>query len=112
MHQRTEAMTFDEAFDEEGTPRPHYADLIAALEDCDLDDLSDRVTDQLHHSGVTFGEGAPFRLAPPPRGPLRGGGAMPARPRPAARGRSRVGRAGGGARTAAAGARRVRRRRL
>src|SRR3954451_20979976 len=67
MHQRTEAMTFDEAFDEEGTPRPHYADLIAALEDCDLDDLSDRVTDQLHHSGVTFGDGAPFRLDPVPR---------------------------------------------
>jgi uncharacterized circularly permuted ATP-grasp superfamily protein len=67
MHQRTEAVTFDEAFDEEGTPRPHYADLIAALEDCDLDDLSDRVTDQLHHSGVTFGEGAPFRLDPVPR---------------------------------------------
>src|SRR4051794_37481226 len=67
MHQRTEAMTFDEAFDEHGTPRPHYADLIAALEGCDLDDLSDRVTDQLHHSGVTFGDGAPFRLDPVPR---------------------------------------------
>src|SRR4051794_882721 len=65
--QRTEAVTFDEAFDDDGTPRPHYAPLIAALEDCDLEDLTDRVTDQLHHSGVTFGEGAPFRLDPVPR---------------------------------------------
>src|SRR5947207_355127 len=38
MHQRTEAMTFDEAFDEKGTHRPHYADLIAALEGCALED--------------------------------------------------------------------------
>src|SRR3954453_13481785 len=75
MHQRTEAATFDEAFDEEGTPRPHYADLIAALEDCDLEDLTDRVTDQLHHSGVTFGEGAPFRLDPVPRLVTAAGGA-------------------------------------
>src|SRR3954454_15381625 len=65
--QRTEAETFDEAFDGEGTPRPHYADLIAALDDCDLDDLSERVTEQLHSSGVTFGDGAPFRLDPVPR---------------------------------------------
>ncbi len=65
--QRTEAETFDEAFDEDGRPRPHYAALIAALEDCDLEDLTDRVTDQLHHSGVTFGDGAPFRLDPVPR---------------------------------------------
>src|SRR3954449_10735240 len=64
---RTEASTYDEAFAEDGEPRPHYAELLAALGDSDLEDLSARVDGHLRTSGVTFGEGSPFHLDPVPR---------------------------------------------
>src|SRR4051812_42265343 len=65
--QSTEAVDYDEAFTPEGSPRPHYADLLAALDGADLDDLGTRVSDHLASSGVTFGPGAPFHLDPVPR---------------------------------------------
>src|SRR4051794_37559745 len=64
---RTEAYTYDEAFDQDGEPRPHYAELLAALGDTDLDELAERVDRHLRSSGVTFGEGLPFHLDPVPR---------------------------------------------
>src|SRR3954452_20608296 len=64
---RTEASTYDEAFAEDGEPRPHYAELLAALGDADLDALAWRVDRHLRSSGVTFGEGSPFHLDPIPR---------------------------------------------
>jgi carboxylate-amine ligase len=64
---RTEAYTYDEAFDQEGAPRPHYAELLTALGDTDLDDLAERVDRHLRSSGVTFGEGSAFHLDPIPR---------------------------------------------
>jgi carboxylate-amine ligase len=63
----TEAPTYDEAFAPDGAPRPHYADLLAALQDADLDGLARRVCEHLRSSGVTFGEGEPFHLDPVPR---------------------------------------------
>src|SRR5919107_1646719 len=66
MHS-TEALTYDEAFTGDGRPRPHYAELLAALDDADLAALGERVTAHLAASGVTFGEGAPFHLDPVPR---------------------------------------------
>src|SRR4051794_24304731 len=65
--QRTEARTYDEAFADDGVPRPHYADLLAALAGADLEAVGARVADHLASSGVTFGEGAPFHLDPVPR---------------------------------------------
>src|SRR4051812_37486807 len=64
---RTEAYTYDEAFTGEGEPRPHYAELLAALGETDLDELADRVDRHLGASGVTFGEGSAFHLDPVPR---------------------------------------------
>jgi uncharacterized circularly permuted ATP-grasp superfamily protein len=58
---------FDEAFTAEGGVRAHYADLLAALAGADLDSLEELVTDHVSHSGVTFGEGAPFVIDPVPR---------------------------------------------
>jgi carboxylate-amine ligase len=64
---RTEARTYDEAFAQDGEPRPHYAELLAALGDTDLDELAARVDRHLRMSGATFGEGSPFHLDPIPR---------------------------------------------
>src|SRR3954452_5936166 len=58
---------YDEAFAGPGAPREHYADLLAALGDTDLDALEDLVTEHVRASGVTFGEGAPFVIDPVPR---------------------------------------------
>src|SRR3954465_6810573 len=58
---------YDEAFEAPGAPREHYADLLAALGDTDLDALEELVTEHVRHSGVTFGEGAPFVIDPVPR---------------------------------------------
>src|SRR3954452_1924108 len=63
----TEGSTYDEAFAKDAEPRPHYAELLAALGDTDLDDLADRVDRHLRSSGVTFGEGSAFHLDPIPR---------------------------------------------
>src|SRR3954468_14546208 len=64
---RTEASTYDEAIAEDGEPRPHYAELLAALGDTDLEELAERVDRHLRSSGVTFGEGSAFHLDPVPR---------------------------------------------
>src|SRR2546423_671068 len=58
---------YDEAFSAAGTPRPHYVDLLAALADCDLDLVAERVTRHMRSSGATFGTGEIFRLDPVPR---------------------------------------------
>ena len=58
---------FDEAFARAGEPRGHYVDLLTALGGTDLDALEDLVTGHVRHSGVTFGEGAPFVIDPVPR---------------------------------------------
>src|SRR4051794_38148225 len=58
---------FDEAFEGPGEVRAHYADLLTALRGADLDTLEDLVTEHVRHSGVTFGEGAPFVIDPVPR---------------------------------------------
>src|SRR3954469_1836181 len=58
---------YDEAFSAPGTPRPHYAELLAALADHDLDLLAERVTKHMRSSGATFGTGELFRLDPVPR---------------------------------------------
>jgi uncharacterized circularly permuted ATP-grasp superfamily protein len=64
---RTQAITYDEAFGADGAPRSHYAELLATLEDVDLDELAARVDWHMRSSGVTFGEGSPFHLDPVPR---------------------------------------------
>src|SRR3954451_4839738 len=58
---------YDEAFSATGSPRPHYAALLAALDGHDLDRLAERVTRQMRSSGATFGDGEVFRLDPVPR---------------------------------------------
>lgn len=68
---------FDEAFGEDGKPRPAYAGLIAALGDPGA--LRAEVMERLERDGVRFGE-SPFSLDPVPRlieaaewGPLAAG---------------------------------------
>src|SRR4051795_12730117 len=58
---------YDEAFSATGSPRPHYAALLAALDGHDLDRLAELVTRQMRSSGATFGDGEVFRLDPVPR---------------------------------------------
>jgi uncharacterized circularly permuted ATP-grasp superfamily protein len=58
---------YDEAFAASGTPRPHYAPLLAALDGHDLELLAERVTRQMRSTGATFGSGELFRLDPVPR---------------------------------------------
>jgi uncharacterized circularly permuted ATP-grasp superfamily protein len=58
---------YDEAYDETGNPRPHYAELLGSVGDPGA--LADRVKQRLRGRGVTFG-GAPdglFALDPVPR---------------------------------------------
>jgi len=55
---------FDEAFGDDGKPRPAYAELLAALGDPAA--LSAGVTENLERAGVRFGTG-PFPLDPVPR---------------------------------------------
>ena len=90
---------FDEAFEAEGVPRPHYAPLIAELERTDLHDLELTVAADLLSRGVAFQTA--YGRQPVPHGP----GA-------AARERGGVGGARGRARAAGARAQRVPRRRL
>ncbi len=45
---------FDEAFESEGVPRPHYEPLIAELERTDLHDLDMTVAADLVSRGVAF----------------------------------------------------------
>jgi carboxylate-amine ligase len=58
---------FDEAFDADGTPRPHYAPLLQALAERDLEELRERVDGKVAESGLTFGEGVPIAVDPVPR---------------------------------------------
>jgi uncharacterized circularly permuted ATP-grasp superfamily protein len=61
---------FDEAFESEGVPRPHYAALIAELEHMDLHDLQLAVAADLLSRGVAFQavDGSEnFRVDPVPR---------------------------------------------
>lgn len=56
--------SFDEAFGEDGMPRPAYAGLLAALGD--PAELRARVTEHVERDGVRFGDGF-FPLDPVPR---------------------------------------------
>lgn len=61
---------FDEAFEVEGVPRPHYAALIAELERTDLHDLELTVAADLLSRGVAFQTAtgdSRFRMDPVPR---------------------------------------------
>jgi uncharacterized circularly permuted ATP-grasp superfamily protein len=58
---------FDEAFDAEGVPRPHYAPLLAALADRDLRDLRERVRSNVTAAGLRFGPGREIAVDPVPR---------------------------------------------
>jgi uncharacterized circularly permuted ATP-grasp superfamily protein len=61
---------FDEAFDRDGAPRPHYERLIGELERTDLHELELAVAGDLHSRGVAFhtAQGdSRFRMDPVPR---------------------------------------------
>ena len=61
---------FDEAFDRDGVPRPHYARLIGELEHTDLHQLGLAAAADLHSRGVAFhtAQGdSRFRMDPVPR---------------------------------------------
>ena len=57
---------YDEAFTEGGTPRPHYARVLDALDGHDLEALRLRVDADLAAHGVGFGD-EPFTIDPVPR---------------------------------------------
>lgn len=63
---RQEPDCFDEAFDPDGEPRPHYAGLLEALPE-DLEGLLGRVEAGVAASGLTFGEGVEIAVDPVPR---------------------------------------------
>jgi uncharacterized circularly permuted ATP-grasp superfamily protein len=61
---------YDEACDESGQVRAHYASLLDCLAGLDLDDLTRCVAHDLHSRGATFGGSGgetPFRVDPVPR---------------------------------------------
>lgn len=58
---------FDEAFDSDGAPRPHYAQLLEALGEQGPKALRERVEARVAASGLTFGEGEPIAVDPVPR---------------------------------------------
>src|SRR5437764_15356532 len=61
---------FDEAFEDGGLPRPHYARLIGELEHTDLHELALAVAGDLHSRGVAFHTAmgdSRFRMDPVPR---------------------------------------------
>src|SRR5215203_4449749 len=67
---RPRAGAYDESFDESGAVRPHYRDLLDALDDVDLDELVQGVAHDLRSRGATFGgEGgdSAFHVDPVPR---------------------------------------------
>lgn len=57
---------FDEAFDAGGGPRPHYRELLEALE-AELDELPGRVEAGVESRGLTFGRGVEVAVDPVPR---------------------------------------------
>ena len=56
--------SFDEAFGQDGRPRPAYADLLATIDDPAA--LRARVTERVERDGIRFGDGF-FALDPVPR---------------------------------------------
>jgi uncharacterized circularly permuted ATP-grasp superfamily protein len=58
---------YDEAFEPDGAPRPHYRELISRLRDCDLGTIAERALATTRRADVTFGEDSPFRIDPVPR---------------------------------------------
>lgn len=61
---------YDEAFTQDGEARPHYAALLDALADHDLEAMRGRIDAGLAGREITFGTGAdadPFTLDPVPR---------------------------------------------
>ena len=59
------APPYDEAYDERGEPRPHYAELLASLGDPGA--LREEAHRRLGARGVTFGDGETARFDPVPR---------------------------------------------
>jgi len=57
---------YDEAFAGWGAPRPHYARLLAALAEHDLEELSQTVTRRVTEAGLDFGDES-FSVDPVPR---------------------------------------------
>lgn len=57
---------YDEAYDSEGEPRPHYAGLLEALAG-ELETLPGRVEAGVAANGLTFGEGLEITVDPVPR---------------------------------------------
>ncbi|HXR59841.1 MAG TPA: circularly permuted type 2 ATP-grasp protein, partial [Solirubrobacterales bacterium] len=57
----------DEAFDADGTPRPHYAPLLESLGGRDLQELRRQVERGVEEHGLTFGRGEPITVDPVPR---------------------------------------------
>lgn len=57
----------DEAFDAGRTPRPHYAPLLEALGERDLQELRKRVERGVDEHGLTFGPSEPVTVDPVPR---------------------------------------------
>jgi uncharacterized circularly permuted ATP-grasp superfamily protein len=65
-----DASCFDEAFEAEGIPRAHYAELIAELEALDLHELDFAIAGDLNSRGVAFlvaGADSAFRMDAVPR---------------------------------------------
>jgi uncharacterized circularly permuted ATP-grasp superfamily protein len=61
---------YDEALDAAGAPRPHYAELLAALGSMDVGAVANGLAAEFEREGVTFrvdGADDPFRLDPVPR---------------------------------------------
>ena len=61
---------YDEAFAGPGTPRPHYADVLEALSDLNLEETCSELRGELARRGVCFGgvDGlSPFEVDPVPR---------------------------------------------
>jgi uncharacterized circularly permuted ATP-grasp superfamily protein len=56
---------YDEAHEEDGSPRPHYAELLGSLDDPAA--LRDEAERRLGARGVTFGDGETARFDPVPR---------------------------------------------
>jgi uncharacterized circularly permuted ATP-grasp superfamily protein len=59
-------MSFDEAHDADGSPRPHYAKVLAALERGDPLALRDAARERVAAEGASFGD-EPFYVDPVPR---------------------------------------------
>ncbi|MGN6275029.1 MAG: circularly permuted type 2 ATP-grasp protein [Solirubrobacterales bacterium] len=63
---RQEPDCFDEAFDDQGAPRPHYLEVLEALVE-DLAELPERIGARVSASGLTFGDGVEISVDPVPR---------------------------------------------